>query len=617
MNNNNEEISSLSENENSLDNELNKSSKYIINNLENIKESEEIPLMNPNQNKEIKNLKQTIIELESKISHLQKRNNELTKENIRNDSKLKRISFVGVRKNFLFDNKINNFKITELNKEKNDLQEINERMLNILTEKEIEISELNENINNLKNDKKKSEENYNEKIEYLEKKIEKMEEYYVEQENFEQNLQEIMDEYNKYKSKTENFISEKMQSEEELKEELIKKENEILDIKNKIKNLEFENNQLKGINEDNKDKNDMNLLLIENEKLKNENLNLIEKMKSTENYMKKNIAEKEEEINSMKQELETNSQNLLLIQKEKNDEISNLKSEKIKNSKDIIDLIQKNDLLQKENNELKANILTIQKKFEQKSKELEELNSVTKKLIQNKENTIIQYENELEMKNKEKNLLISQNKELLNKLNNDNNDKEENKGNENYLLNEEIKSLKEQLEKQAHDLLSLDAMEKQISELQLENENLKKKEQGKTSDDSNNDLLTNSVKLKQNLSSNIDNSPIKKVKKRLSITILKDKNNNINGKTNNDTIILEKKAMTIAPKENDKINENEDIIKKENEQLKDEITKLKVKYFNSEFEKDTKITKFKNILKNIEQQCQKLGVTINLNFDKI
>ena len=617
MNNNNEEISSLSENENSLDNELNKSSKYIINNLENIKESEEIPLMNPNQNKEIKNLKQTIIELESKISHLQKRNNELTKENIRNDSKLKRISFVGVRKNFLFDNKINNFKITELNKEKNDLQEINERMLNILTEKEIEISELNENINNLKNDKKKSEENYNEKIEYLEKKIEKMEEYYVEQENFEQNLQEIMDEYNKYKSKTENFISEKMQSEEELKEELIKKENEILDIKNKIKNLEFENNQLKGINEDNKEKNDMNLLLIENEKLKNENLNLIEKMKSTENYMKKNIVEKDEEINSMKQELETNSQNLLLIQKEKNDEISNFKSEKIKNSKDIIDLIQKNDLLQKENNELKANILTIQKKFEQKSKELEELNSVTKKLIQNKENTIIQYENELEMKNKEKNLLISQNKELLNKLNNDNNDKEENKGNENYLLNEEIKSLKEQLEKQAHDLLSLDAMEKQISELQLENENLKKKEQGKTSDDSNNDLLTNSVKLKQNLSSNIDNSPIKKVKKRLSITILKDKNNNINGKTNNDTIILEKKAMTIAPKENDKINENEDIIKKENEQLKDEITKLKVKYFNSEFEKDTKITKFKNILKNIEQQCQKLGVTINLNFDKI
>ena len=42
MNNNNQEISSLSENDNSLDNELNKSSKYIINNLENIKESEEI-----------------------------------------------------------------------------------------------------------------------------------------------------------------------------------------------------------------------------------------------------------------------------------------------------------------------------------------------------------------------------------------------------------------------------------------------------------------------------------------------------------------------------------------------------------------------------------------------
>ena len=53
------------------------------------------------------------------------------------------------------------------------------------------------------------------------------------------------------------------------------------------------------------------------------------------------------------------------------------------------------------------------------------------------------------MKNKDKNLLIIQNKELLERLNKGNNNKEQSNdidGNENYLLKEEIKSLKEQIE---------------------------------------------------------------------------------------------------------------------------------------------------------------------------
>ena len=76
------------------------------------------------------------------------------------------------------------------------------------------------------------------------------------------------------------------------------------------------------------------------------------------------------------------------------------------------------------------------------------------------------------MKNKDKNLLIIQNKELLERLNSGNNNKEQSNdinGNENYLLKEEIKSLKEQIENQSQDLLKLNALEKQISILQLEN----------------------------------------------------------------------------------------------------------------------------------------------------
>ena len=155
---------SISESEdNSLDEELDKKNTPTKNkNLEIIKETDEELLNNKSKIEEIKNLRKKIVELESRNAHLQKRNNELTKENIRSDTKLKRVSFVGTRKNFFFENKKNNFQMTELIKEKNDLQEINEKMLDILTEKEIEISKLNENLNNLKNDNLKKEENYTE-----------------------------------------------------------------------------------------------------------------------------------------------------------------------------------------------------------------------------------------------------------------------------------------------------------------------------------------------------------------------------------------------------------------------------------------------------------------------
>ena len=56
-----------------------------------------------------------------------------------------------------------------------------------------------------------------------------------------------MDEYNKYKNKMENALNEKIKNEEILNEEIIKKEKEILDIKNNIKNLEFENEKLKKV----------------------------------------------------------------------------------------------------------------------------------------------------------------------------------------------------------------------------------------------------------------------------------------------------------------------------------------------------------------------------------
>jgi hypothetical protein len=283
--------------------------------------------------------------------------------------------------------------------------------------------------------------------------------------------------------------------------------------------------------------------------------------------------------------------------------------------------MRKNDNLQKINDELKIEISTLKNKLGQKIKELEEINASSKILIQNKENIILKYEKELEIRTQDKEKLIEQNKQLLNNVtNSDNNNNIEDNNyfkNENMLLKEEIKTLKEKLNNQTNDLLSLNAMEKENAMLQIENEkllndnkNLKQRMQKESFDDSKEETLSNSLLISPSLSGNINNSSNKKIKKRLSITIVKDKP--ITNK-----IIPKKISMPIIQKENEKINENEEILLQENEKLKEEITKLKVKYLNMEFEKETKIVKYKNILKGIEKQIKKVGIKLDLNYEHI
>ena len=98
------------------------------------------------------------------------------------------------------------------------------------------------------------------------------------------------------------------------------------------------------------------------------------------------------------------------------------------------------------------------------------------------------------------------------------------------LLKEEIKTLKEKLNNQTNDLLSLNAIEKENAMLQIENEkllndnkNLKQRMQKESFDDSKEETLSNSLLISPSLSGNINNSSNKKIKKRLSITIVKDK----------------------------------------------------------------------------------------------
>ena len=188
-------------------------------------------------------------------------------------------------------------------------------------------------------------------------------------------------------------------------------------------------------------------------------------------------------------------------------------------------------------------------------------------------------------------------------------DAEDNKNDnyENLLLKAELKTLKEQLENQANDLISLNAMEKEVSRLKLENESLfkdnkalKEKINKQKFDPGNDDLM-------KMLKKNHHNSSAHKVKKRISITIVKDNNNNTN------KISFEKQVGTLKRIQEDETKNMANEIDK----LKDDIALMKVKYFNQELENETLIAKYKSLLKSIVKQCNKKGLRLNLNLNNI
>lgn len=574
-------------------------------------------------------LRQKIDQLEDQVANLRKKNDELRKDNIQNNSKLQKMSHVGIRKNFTLGGKdnSNSVKMAEIIKEKNDLQEINENMLNMLTEKEIENEELQENFDNYKNEVKLEVQKYIETIDKLEAKIGALEENAQNKQNFDNNLDEIIKEYNRYKERVEKSLNEHLKKEEELIIDLEKKESQIQNMKNDMQNLEIENIQLLSQTEQKeKDYNtemiDIALMTKENERLKNEVINWQEKIKTIESRCQSNINSKEEEIKMIKQDLEFNSKNLTKIKEEKNKEITLLKAEINRNNRDISSLVKRYEVVKKENEEIKNTLSILQNKLEKKTKELHDINESCKKLLENKDNLIKDYENKIEEINKDKNQLIEQNHDLLDKMRDMNSstlgeilcdgeeDAEDNKNDnyENLLLKAELKTLKEQLENQANDLISLNAMEKEVSRLKLENETLVKDNKvlkdkmSKQKFDTDNDDLMKMIKKHHH-----NNSTSKKVKKRISITIVKDQNNNTN------KVSFEKQVGTLKRIQEDETKNMADEIDK----LKEDIALMKVKYLNQELENETLIAKYKSILKSIVRQCNKKGIKLNLNLNNI
>ena len=578
----------------------------------------------------ITNLKNRIKELEDQIINLRLKNDELTRSNIQNDSKMRKMSFVGIRRKFTFGsgNKgVDSVKLAELLKEKSDLQEINEKMLNMLTDKELENDELQENFDKYKNEMKIEIQKYIDTIEELEDKIDVMEETNLKNQNFDNNLDEIVKEYNKYKERMENKINEHIKKEEELKTEIEDKEGTIQNMKNEIQNLELDNIQLKNQSEQNEKAHDAELVSIdkimyENEKLKSENFMLQDKLKSNEEKNQLIIKSKDEEINTLNEDIEFNKKNTSKKLEEKNKEINLLKDEIIKCNRDINNLIKKNDIFEKEDRELKEKNEILQTKLDKKTKELQDINDSAKKLIENKENLIKEYGDKIDELMADKNQLIEQNHELLDKVKNMNtsnlgdilgeeeeNEKNDNNGNnsnyENILLTSEIKALKEQLENQANDLVSLNAMEKEVSRLKLENEKLEADYKALKDKFNKNKYDTSKDNFMIYVKKQYENLRMSR-KKRISFSGLKE---------------IPFANKTQLEKEIDTLKQNrEDERKKFNEEidkLKSDIAQWKVKCLNREYENETLLVKYKNRIKDVYELCNKKGIKFNLNLNEL
>ena len=160
-------------------------------------------------------------------------------------------------------------------------------------------------------------------------------------------------------------------------------------------------------------------------------------------------------------------------------------------------------------------------------------------------------------------------------------------------------------------------MEKEVSRLKVENEKLEKDNKTlkkiQKYDMGNDNLMNLSKRPKVNISA-------KKVKKKISITILQDPSTSKKS-------LFEKKKNTQAAqittiKNTDDSNKAPSPVKenKESEEinkLREEIGLLKVEFLNKEFENETLIAKYKGIIKSIIEKCKKTGISLNLDLNKI
>ena len=624
--------------------------------LEEIAESNECNMDDENENydeeKEEKADK-IILELQEKIVLLEKANKDLktklestTKKQTLNSTIIMRMAAVGLRKKFMLksDTQNDSVKLAEVMKEKDELQQINEKMLDMLTEKELEIDELNENFEKYKLEQQMENEKNLEQIKNLEEKIEALED--AQNEN---QLDDLYNEFDIQREKLMQQINDCTKLEEELNNQIEEKDNKIKKLNEEIQNLQFENLRLLDKSDEQDKINqagfmDMQKITEENNKYKSEIETLSNELKKKKKEIKTIDEEKTKEIEKYQEEIEKLKKNI----ESKIVDINKLNEQNTKlnaTNKEVNTFLVN---MEKKLNEEKEKCFKVQSKLDKNTKELKNMNDYYKTLKTNNDNLLSQYQQKIDELTQEKTNLISQNKELLEKLKEkkeqeeepgtnladmmgeeeEEKEKEEKKEesnednakikeelsfykNENKLLTEEVKGLKEQLNNQAHDLVDLNTLEKKLEQLKGENEA----------------LINNNKELKNNL----EKERQKLKQKELTLSKPNQKEDNLGLKKLNAfrrvaTISRKEKAKTVNI-EKDKLllQKNIEMLKKlkedekkyyeaQIEKIKIDMSMLKVKFLNKQYEDDTLLLKYKNTIKAISTQCKIKGIKLSLNL---
>ena len=587
-----------------------------------------------NANKIISDLLEKNVLLEKTNKDLKNKIESLTKKQTLNSSILTKIATVGLRKFTLkSDLQKDSVKLAEITKEKDELQQINEKMLDMLTENELEIDDLNKKLEDCKLEAKIQNEKNLEQIKALEERIESLENTEKDKE-----FDEVFNEYENNKVKLQKQISGFTKLEEELNYQLDEKDKKIKKLNDEIQNLQFEN--LRLLNQsDLQDKInqagylDMQKLTEELNKYKNEIETLTNdinkkkrEMKSLEENKDKEIEKYVEEIEKLKKSNETLNNDLKRLDK---------LNTQLNNSNKEVSISM--TYMEKTLNEEKEKNYKIQAKLDKNIKELKDINDYYKTLKTNNESLLSDYQKKIDELTNDKYSLISQNKELLEKLKEkkeeedqgvnladmmgdeeekDNKEETENSNtkdkenlafykNENQLLTEEIKGLKEQLNSQAHDLVELNTLEKNIEKLKIENDDLNK----------NNKELKEQLeqeKLKEKITKPIktENTGLRGLSALRRVQTLSRKQTTKAANIEKDKLLLQKNYDRLKQlREDDKKNYEDQI-----EKLKLDIVTIKVKFLNKQYEDEKLLLKYKNTIKSIANQCKIKGIKLSLNL---
>ena len=587
-----------------------------------------------NANKIISDLLEKNVLLEKTNKDLKNKIESLTKKQTLNSSILTKIATVGLRKFTLkSDLQKDSVKLAEITKEKDELQQINEKMLDMLTENELEIDDLNKKLEDCKLEAKIQNEKNLEQIKALEERVESLEN--TEKDN---EFDEVFNEYENNKVKLQKQISGFTKLEEELNYQLDEKDKKIKKLNDEIQNLQFENLRLlnqsdlqdkinqagfldmqKLTEELNKNKNEIETLTNELNKKKRET-------KSLEENKDKEIEKYVEEIEKLKKSNETLNNDLKRLDK---------LNTQLNNSNKEVSISM--TYMEKTLNEEKEKNYKIQAKLDKNIKELKDINDYYKTLKTNNESLLSDYQKKIDELTNDKYSLISQNKELLEKLKEkkeeedqgvnladmmgdeeekDNKEETENSNtkdkenlafykNENQLLTEEIKGLKEQLNSQAHDLVELNTLEKNIEKLKIENDDLNK----------NNKELKEQLeqeKLKEKITKPIktENTGLKGLSALRRVQTLSRKQTTKAANIEKDKLLLQKNYDRLKQlREDDKKNYEDQI-----EKLKLDIVTIKVKFLNKQYEEEKLLLKYKNTIKSIANQCKIKGIKLSLNL---